>query len=357
METNSYDNYIKSIKDGIYGNFYIFHGSERYLLDHSLTELRKNICPEGLDSFNYKRFDNRNITTNSLEDAVNALPFFAERTLIEVHDLDIFRGRKSKNNDDEQDDLAELVEVEDTEKQRYVEILSDIPDYACLVLIYSTVPFKPDSRKKLDKEILLRAHVVEFAKQEQSKLIRWISRRFEANSKHISKSDAEYLALITDGNMSALVGEIEKISAYCDDEIITRSDIDAVVVPVLNAIIYKLTDAILTRRFDAAMVILDELFLMREPAHKTLFGIASKMRQFLATRVLLDSKKSRKDLMDLCGIRYDFQATMLMDTAKKTTVDKCRSAVLVCSEAAYDMNNSSDPDDRLIELITQLAYI
>jgi len=363
---DSYEMFAASVKTGSFGKLYIFHGEERYLLEHSLTELRRILCPDGLDGFNYKRFEGKDIRNDDLNDAINTFPVFADKTLIEIHDFDLFKGKKKNPAEFDPPEpptagksskSAKTAKTDDnTEKQQLADILSDLPDYVCIVFIYDTIPYKPDGRQKLDKAILDNAKVVEFSIQEQAKLTNWIRRRFEAAGKHVGRAEAEYLALITDGHMATLVGEIEKVAAYSGSETITRSDIDAVVTPVISAFAYKLTDAILSQRHKEAMRLLDELLLMREPAQKLLYSISLKMRQFLAARICLDEGMDKADLMEMCGIRFDFQAAILLDTARKTTLSKCREAVLLCSQAAFDLNSTVEPEARLVELVTRLAF-
>ena len=357
MAVGSYEKFIASMKSGQIGNLYIFHGEERYLLEHSLVDIRRRLCPGGLDGFNYKRFEGKEIRVDDLDDAINILPVFAERTLIEVHDFDVFKGKKSAEQEIAEAPASSKKSktAEKDDKQHLVDIFADLPDYVCLVIVYDTIQYKPDGRTKLDKEIMERAQIVEFKVQEQAKLIKWISRHFDAAGKRIGKSEAEYLALITDGYMTALETEIKKVSAYCSSDVVTRGDIDAVVTPALNAFAYKLTDAILGRKHESAMQILDELMQMREPPHKIIYSISLKMRQFLAARVCIEENLSKKELIDMCGIRFDFQATALINAARKTTLEVCRDAVLLCAEAAYDLNSTSEPEARLIELVARFA--
>ena len=334
---DDYKELAASIAAGQIGNFYIFHGDERYLLEHSVGELRRILCPGGLDGFNYKRFEGGDVTADGLDDAINTLPAFAERTLVEIHDFDIFKGS-------------------DDQKERVFEILSDLPDYVCAVFIYDVVPYKPDGRQKLNAEILKRACVVEFTVQDQTRLIKWITRHFQDAGKTISAADAEYLAFITGGYMSALSGEIEKVAAYAKDKAVTREHIDAVVTPALDAVAYELTDALVRRDFSGAMQTLDELLRMREAPHRLMFGISLKMRQLLAARVCIESGLGTDALMDMCGMKFSFQAKSLMDTARKTTLDNCRDAVLRCAGTAYELNSSPEPEARLTELIARLAF-
>jgi len=333
---SSYKGLTEALSAGRIGTFYIFHGEERYLLERSVAGIRKHLCPGGLDGFNYKRFEGRSVLIDDLEDAIDTLPTFAERTLIEVHDFDIFKG---------------------DQKQEICRILTNLPDYACVVVIYDTVPYKPDGRVKLDKAILGAAEVVEFTAQGQDALVKWIKRHFNDAGKAIGTADAEYLVLITGGYMTSLYGEIGKVAAYARGEAVTRADIDAVVTPVLDTVAYKLTDALMRREHAAAMLILDELLQMREAPHKLIFSISLKMRQLLAARVCIESKSGTGALIEMCGIRYEFQARSLMDTARRATLSDCRRAVLLCAQAAYEINSAPEPEARLTELVAKMALI
>jgi len=332
---DGYKAFSDSLASGRIGRFYLFHGEERYLLQSSLGELRKRLCPDGLDSFNYKRYEGRGFSAALLEDAVDTMPAFAERTLVEVHDFDIFKS---------------------DEKQRLLGIFSSLPDYACVVVVYDSVPYKPDGRVKINSEILKCAEAIDFEIQDQNKLAKWIIRHFANSGKRISMADAEYLAFITGGYMSALYGEIGKISAYAKGETVGRADIDAVVTPVLDTVAYKLTDALARRDHSDSMRKLDELLRMREAPHKLIFSISLKMRQLLAACVCIESSMSKHDLMDMCGIRHEFQARSLMETARNMTLAGCRSAVLLCAETARELNSAPEPEARLTELIVKLAY-
>ena len=318
-------------------NLYIFHGEERYLLERSLAQLRQRLCPEGLDSFNYKRFEGKDVTLGVLGGAIEALPVFADRSLVEIHDFDIFKSE---------------------EKPRLADMFADLPDYICVVFVYDTVTYKPDGRKKLDSGLLKHAKVVEFSIQTRDKLVKWIKRHFEDAGKRIGTSDAEYLALMTGGLMTTLHNEIEKAAAFAKDETVTRSDIDAVVIPTVDTASYKLSDALLRHDYTGALRVLEDLFHMREAPHKLIFSISLKMRQLLAARVCIENNLDKTALMEICGMppKYEFQARALIATARKTTLTQCLDAALACSETAYALNTGSDPEARIVELITKLAF-
>jgi len=337
IKADGYKEFSKSLKSGQIGNFCIFHGEERFLLEYCLGDLRSLLCPDGMESFNYKRFEGKELSNDELEAAIDTLPAFAERTLIEVHDFDIFKGGED-------------------EKRERLRILSSLPEYVCVLFIYDLVPYKPDGRTKINAEIIKHANVYEFVIQSRDDLVNWIGRHFADAGKRISVTDAEHLTFITGNLMSPLLGEIEKIAAYAKGAEVTRSDIDAVVTPVLDAVVYNLTNALAGRDHAGAMRILDELLRMQEAPHKIFFSISLNLRQLLAARICIENRLDRNALMEICGIRKDYPARLLMDAARKMTLSECRDAVQNCSVTALELNSSSEPEARLTELITKLAF-
>ncbi|SHH53726.1 DNA polymerase III, delta subunit [Sporobacter termitidis DSM 10068] len=314
---------------------YVFHGEERYLLENYLEQIRK--CLTGTFSeFNYRRYEGQGLTADTLAAACDTLPAFAERTLIEVHDFDLFKGGEDA-------------------KQKLIALLSDLPDYACLIFVCDTIEWKPDGRQKLAEVIKKNARVVEFPVQEQSKVISWIKKHFASNGRTIDTPTAEHLAVLTGGLMTALNQEIEKVCDYTGERVITRAHLDAVVTPVLDAVVYKLTDHIAAGSFSAAAGVLYELFCMHEPPQLLIYSITLKLRQLLAARLCYERGLGEKDLMKLCAIRFEFQARNLLSSARKTTVPECRRAVLLSAETAHRMITVGDAEARLTELLIQLA--
>jgi DNA polymerase-3 subunit delta len=334
-DTTEFEALRSAVGSGQLAKLYVFHGAEKYLLEHFLTQIRKLLVGNDFSEFNYKRFEG-NISVDELADACDMLPVFAERTLIEVRDFDMFKAG-------------------DEAKQKLLTILSDLPDYVCLIFIYDISEYNPDGRQKLAVFLKKEARIVEFDVQEQSKLIKWIKTHFSEAGKNIDTPTAEYLAFITGGLMTRLNTEIEKVSAYTKEDIITRAHIDALVTPVLDAVSYQLTDHIADSDFNAAAAVLFDLLSMREPPHKLMFSISLKLRQLLAAKLIIASGLGEKELMKLCDIHYDFQARRLLISARKATLEDCRRGVILSAETAYRMNTGGDPENHLTELLLRLA--
>lgn len=92
-------------------------------------------------------------------EAAEAMPMMAERTLVTVEDMDLFK-------------------LDEAQRGALVALLEDFPEYCTLVFLYRQIPYKTDAKlKKLTAALAERAQVIEFAQQGQQKLQKWVRRR------------------------------------------------------------------------------------------------------------------------------------------------------------------------------------
>ena len=316
---------------------YFFHGEETFLLNHYLGQMKKQLLDPLTESFNYHRLTAETFDIRDFADAVENLPMMAESTFVQVDDIDIFKMNES-------------------DRGKMTEILSDIPDYCTVVFTYLTVSWKPDKRlKKLWEAVDSNGFAVEFAKQDQRDLIAWISRHFAAHKKRISADLCAYLIEITGGTMTALSGEIDKIAAYSGADDIKKTDIDAVTEPVLDAVVFQMTDYLSEGRYDMALLKLQQLLKMQQEPLPILGAVGGHFRRIATARILMDHGRNSSELQKLYGIP-DFAARKSMDAARRFRPEFCQKAAELVLETDYRMKTSFDDSERLLEiLILQLA--
>ena len=320
------------LKNRDLGRLYVFHGEETFLLHHYLEQMKSKLLDPLTESFNYHRFNSETFDIRSFADAVENLPMMAENTFVQVDDVDPFKMNES-------------------DRTRMAEIFSDIPDYCTVVFTFVTIPWKPDKRlKKLWEAMDGTGAMVEFAKQDQRDLIAWVTRHFAANKKQISSDLCAYLIDITGGTMTALSGEIDKISAYSGADQIRKSDIDAVTEPVLDAVVFQMTDLLSAGRYADALLKLQQLLKMQEEPIKILGAVGGHFRRISTARILLDGGRPASELQKLCGIP-DFAARKTMEAARRLKPAFCAAAAGLILETDYRMKTSFDDNERLLELL------
>ena len=326
-----------AIKERQLDRLYIFHGEEAFLRNHYLSQMKKILVDDLTESFNYHKLTKETFDLRAFADAVESLPMMAENTFVLVDDIDLFK-------------------LPDTDREKLVDIFSDIPDYCTVVLTYEATEWKPDKRlKKLWSAIEENATIVEFAKQEQRDLINWVGRHFAANKKQIAPNLCSYLIDITGGTMTALAGEITKICAFSGADTIVKSDIDAVVEPVLDAIVFDITDCLGDGKYELALKKMQDVLKKQEEPLAVLGAIGAHFRRISAARIMRDNGKNASDLMQLCRMS-DYAARRTMEKAKFFRPEYCAKAMELILETDYALKTSKDTPERLMELlILQLA--
>ncbi len=324
-----------AIKAQMPERLYIFYGEEVFLLNHYLEQLKKILLDELTESFNYHRLNMENFDVQTFADSVENMPMMSEHTLVQVDDVDFFK-------------------LGEAEREKLAQVLSDIPEYCTVVLTYETTPWKPDKRVKL-WESMSTASVIEFAKQDQRDLIPWVTRHFLARQKRISPNLCAYLIEITEGTMTALSGEIAKICAYSGADEIVKEDIDAVTEPVLDAVVFQMTDLLAAGKYGAALEKLTTLFKMQQEPVAILGAVGTHYRRLAAARTLADHGKSTGELMKLYGMT-EYPARKAMEACRRFDPAYYKAAMELILDTDYKMKTSFDDSQRLLEvLLLQLA--
>ncbi len=332
FQPNNLQQLKQDIREKSPRRLYFFHGEETFLLHHYLEQLKKLLLDELTEAFNFHKLTNETFDLQSFADSVENLPMMAESTLVWVDEIDLFK-------------------LPEGEREKIAQILSDIPDYCTVVFTYITTPWKPDKRlKKLWEAVDKAGTVVEFSKQEPRDLIPWITRHFAARKKRIAPDLCNYLIDITGGTMTALAGEIDKIAAFSGADEIRKSDIDAVTEPVLDAVVFQMTDQLGQGDYGGALLKLRTLLKMQQEPIAILGAIGGHFRRLSTARTLLDNGKGAGELMRLAGLG-DYPARKNMSAAPRFPARFYAKAAELVLETDYAMKTSYDDPDRLLELL------
>ena len=273
-----------------------------------------------------------------ISEAVDCLPMMSERTMVLVTDYDLFKASESH-------------------REELVALFSDLPEYVCLVFVYDLIEYKADARTKLAQALKAHGLVVPFPHQNQGDLVDWICRRFRALDRDIDSEQARYLIFLCGDLMNTLSGEISKIAAYSKHSRITRQDIDAVAVPLLDARVFQMTDAVLNRNFDRAARVLGDLLTLQEPPIKIHAILGGQLRQLYTARLAFEARKNSQYLIDLWSMRTSYSADKLMQAAPRFDPKWCRWAITRAAEVDFQMKSSgADQTELLTNFLLELAH-
>lgn len=231
------------IKEGAC-NLYVLYGAEGYLTEQYARIIARQTVEPDFDAFNLQRFDGQSVSIEQLEEAVETLPMMAERKCVLVRDMD--------------------VTVADS--ARLVSLVQQLPD-SC-VLVFWQMTLQPD-KKKAWKDFLLAAEkvgtVVEFGRKTESDVIKMLVGGAKRRGCILSGEDARYLVEQAGNDLQLLLNELDKLTALAGEGgTVTRGLIDSAATKNLEARVFDLSKAILSRRPAEAYTLLHQLAQQRE---------------------------------------------------------------------------------------------
>ena len=201
------------------------------------------------------------INPGEIIDLAETLPFFAERRLILMEDSGMF-----------QDSSKELADY-----------MKQISPSACFVFVETEV----DKRSKMYKAVKSAGRVVEFARQTDAVLTKWILSRIKREKKKITQRDMQRFLEKTGNDMENIEMELEKLLCYTlERDVITGEDVEAVCVTQTTGKIFEMVDNIAQKKQQEALELYYDLLALKEPPMRILFLIARQFRILLLAKEL-----------------------------------------------------------------------
>ena len=336
----SYNELITALRNAPPARVYMLRGDEDYLRDQYLSELRSLCVPEGLDSFNYRRIAGARLDLRELSEALEAVPFMGERTLIELRDFDINRASGY-------------------DAKAFADMLADIPDWATLVFIFAP-GYMPDGRLAAVKAIRKHGVDAQFTPQDNAQLVRWVVKHFREEGKDCPSDVAAHLLFVCGSLMNTLLPEISKVAGVAKGERVTKQDIDAVAERSPDTKIWQLTDCLGRRQYDSSARMLAELLDERDSSvGGLLYMISEQMRQLYCVKLAPRGAEGRAYMLECFPslASRSFLIPKLMEAAGSFSLPRLARSVALCADCEFAMRDGGAAGDAemLGELLVRLA--
>lgn len=230
------------IKEGAC-NLYVLYGEESYLTEQYARMIARQTVEPDFDAFNLQRFDGQSLPLEQLEEAVETLPMMTDRKCVLVRDMDVT-----------------------ADSTRLIALVENLPD-SC-VLVFWQMTLQPD-KKKAWKDFLDAANkvgtVVEFARKTDGDVVKLLVSGAKRRGCVLAPEDARYLVEQAGNDLLLLLNEIDKLTALAGEGgTVTRDLIDKAATKNLEAKVFDLSKAILSRHGTRAYSLLHQLAQQRE---------------------------------------------------------------------------------------------
>lgn len=253
----------EDLKTGQLKQIYLFYGEEVYLKKQYKERLVKAMFPDG-DTFNYSYYEGKGVNPKEIIDLAETLPFFAEHRLIVLENTGFLKNACP--------DLADYVK--------------QMPETTRMLFVEEEL----DKRGKLFKAIKEKGRIVEFGRQDERTLVRWILGMVKKEEKQMSEAAATYFLSKVGNDMENIQRELEKLFCYTlDSTSVTTKEIDEICTSQISNHIFDMVDAVAGKQQRKALDYYNDLLALKEPPMRILFLLT---RQF---RILFQIKSMEKE--------------------------------------------------------------
>ena len=257
-------------------------GDEDFLIERSINKLKKEILGDNVNELNYRAVDNPNFSLFSELIRTNAMMF--GDVVIQIKCQKYFLETKTKEKlDDKQ--TAELITA-----------LNNVSDRVHLILVCPTPrgeKKKPDSRKKLYKEVMKLTKPEEFPSYrsyEEYKLIPIIKKMANEIGLKIGEAESSLLIQTVGSSLRDISVQLEKLKLYAHPKDTVTIEMVKEVVSS-NTDIFSLVDLIVDKNWANAMKLIDEI-LQKEHFLPSLAFLQTAITNLLKIKLYANSMSS-----------------------------------------------------------------
>ena len=304
---------MEDIKNRQFKRVYLLTGEEIYLRNQYRKRLREALIdPE----------DTMNV---SVIDLAETMPFFAERRVILIEDSGFVKNA-----------CPEMAEY-----------IPDIPESACIIFSETEV----DKRGKVYKAIKNTGRVVEFKRQDERTLARWVLGILKKEGKNITEETMHAFLGRTGSDMENIERELEKLLCYTlGREVITTKDVEEICTEQTENRIFEMIQAITEKNQKKALNLYADLLEMKEPPMRILFLIARQFNQLLQLKSLSAQGMEKGEMAKKAGVP-PFALGKYLAQCRKFTSPILKKAVEDCIETEELVKTGRLGDQIGVELL------
>lgn len=279
---------------------YLF-GSESFLRDRALAEIKQHYIDPATIDFNYDQVDGPAVTAHSLIDMANAMPTFADWRLVVVREAHKLSGAF----------LDQLLPY-----------LKDPSPTTLLVFVGEKI----DRRKKFFQEFKKQGALLEFKPLYENQIPAFVADQARQSGLRMTEAAMAMFCRRVGTSLQEISAELSKLGTYLGEGgLADVEDIEAIVSQSRSENVFKLTDAIGERRTKDALHLTRKLLEDGEAPLMIVAMLTRYYRQLWSACELLKQNGGRGEMARKIGINPYFLDALLAQ-ARQSSPQQCRVA-------------------------------
>lgn len=315
---------LEHIKTNTYPKFYLFYGSEKYMVSQMKEQL-KNALVSKEDTMNYSYFEGKKTDSLEVAELAKTLPFFSDHRLIILDQTGL--GKKADD--------------------KFLEQLKECADTTVMIFIEDDV----DKRSKIYKYLSKEGHVVSFEAASDKDLAKWIQSLLKREQKQMSSPVLRSFLYRCGSDMFTLKNELEKLVSYTDDRTeITQKDLDALTSSQTTNQIFVMLEAIARKQRDKVLTLYYDLIELKESPFGILALLVRQCNQLLQVKDLESRGQSNSTIAKKIKVP-PFVVGKLKEQAKLFRMDTLYQMVEACAKTDEQIKSGIISDRVGVELL------
>ncbi len=274
---STYKNFLSAIKKEVLP-VYLFCGSEEFLIDTALIQVKKLILSDEAADLNAHLFYGEDTNSGQIITEAQTLPFLSSKRLIIVRN-------PSK--------------LEKSGIENIITYIQNPAEFSCLILVDPGIK----ANTKLYKTVVKEAMVVDVKPLRGREIDQWLISRVTRDKKKLEPGAGRLIRDRVGDKLRELDRAVQTICAYTGErDQITISDVDKVIGQTHLQNIFKLVDAVGAKKPDSALDVLRQLQIQGVRETHCLNMIVRQLRQIEKCRKGQEEKIPAAKLAGLLGV-------------------------------------------------------
>lgn len=314
----------EDIKNRRFNRIYLFTGEEGYLRNQYKNKLKDAMAGDFAD-LNVSEYSGNGIDVKEIIDMAETAPFMGDYRVIVISDSNLFSTA--------QDDLADY--------------LKQVPDTTTFIFSQEEV----DKKRRLYKSIKDNGRVIEFNRQSQDTLVRWILSKIKAENKEITRSALTQFVTMTGDDMQIIQSELEKLLSYTmGKSSISEEDVKTICSEQTQDKVFEMIDLMSTGNQKGALTLYYDLLTLKVPALKILSLIARQYNILFQIKSLRKSGADKKTMASVAKVSPYF-VDKYISISNRYSEDALKDALELCADYDQAFKSGKIIDTMAVELL------
>ncbi len=305
---------------------YLLIGDDNWSKNQYIDNVKQEVLDNVNDMMNLLELYDKEVIVETVIEATETLPFFAEKKLIILHETGLFRpGRK-----------------DDSEK--FEKLLQNLPDYVVIIINDKEV----DKRSRLYKLLKKENTTVEFGFPDEQRLCTLLEEKSFGLT--IKRSVLSYFIQNMPQDMNYIFSEWDKLISYANNKDITKVMVDQICVFSLEVRVFELVKKIVDNKSTEALSIYQTMLQSKESPIGILVLVARQYRIMYKAKYLVAKGVDRNTIAGTLKLPA-FVAREVSEKVSKYSFEQLERLIEECMITDKDIKTGRRGPNEGVELL------